>query len=233
MANKMEVIMPEIIIYNTLNSIFQIVKDDFAENSLEDTILYTFFGQDSNQKEVAWETFNYFDQAQELFINRGVEITLGYNMETASMGCIHILLPQETGRPFSLGADENYQQNYVENVRPGQANYFPTYSMTYDSNYNLMITSDNTMEVLLIYNFIKASFIALNAHIELSGLRLPKFGGQDVNLQSDLVPPHIFHRSFNLSFFYEVIVPDLFSRRIIKKFKIAGINTANTTDNEN
>ena len=82
---------------------------------------------------------------------------------------------------------------------------------------------------MLIYNLLKASFIALNAHIELAGLRLPKISGQDINFQSDLIPTHIFHRSLMLNFKYEVNVSDFFYKRIIKSFKVTGITYENDT----
>lgn len=224
------VLMPEIVIYNTLNSIFQIIKDDFeSEDSEIDTILYHMFGVDENNKELEWETFNYFEQAKELFIKRKIEVNLGYNMENSGQGVIHILLPEETGRDFGIGADENYKPNFITDDSNSQYSQ-PQYNNVYDANYNLMITSENTLEVLLIYNFIKVSFIALNVHLQLSGLQLPKFSGRDVQVQSDLVPTHIFHRSFGLSFFYEVYVPDFFRKKIIRNFKVTGINLTNSND---
>lgn len=229
--NISAVLMPEIVIYNTLKSIFKIVKEDFANASSEqDTILYNFFGKDENNNIVSWETFDYFEQSKELFINRNIEVNLGYNMENSGMGVVHILLPEEIGRDFGIGADENYQPNVITNISNGVDNFTPQYNKMYDANYNLMITSENTLEVLLIYNFIKASFIALHYHLELSGLRLPKFSGRDVQIQSDLVPTHIFHRSFNLSFMYEVYVPDFFSKRIIRGFSVTGITLSNTNE---
>jgi hypothetical protein len=229
--NVSAVLMPEIVIYNTLKSIFKIVKDDFNSASSEsETILHNFFGIDENNNKLSWETFDYFEQAKELFIQRDIEVNLGYNMENSGLGCVHILLPEETGRDFGIGADENYQPNVVTPISPGVDNYTPQYNKMFDASYNLMITSENTLEVLLIYNFIKASFIALHYHLELSGLRLPKFAGRDVQIQSDLVPSHVFHRSFNLSFFYEVYVPDFFSKRIIREFAVTGIIQSNENE---
>lgn len=225
------VIMPEIILYNTLKSIFNIVKKDFNESESEkDSILYSYFGLDDNGNRLSWETFDYFEQAKELFIRRNIEVNLGYNLEKSAMGVVHILLPEETGRDLGIGADENYQPNVIEHQSSGRSNYKAQFTNTFDANYNLMITSENTMEVLLLYNFIKASFISLYYHLELSGLRLPKLSGRDVQFQSDLVPTNVFHRSLNVSFMYEVTVPDLFSKRIIRAFSVTGINSSNTNE---
>lgn len=222
------VLMPEIILYKTLMAIFQIVRDDYANQTSEaDSLLHQYFGIDECGNPIQWESFNYYEQAKELFINKDkIQVNLGYNMQTSDVACVHIMLPNESGRPFGIGADENYigYAAHDSDVPQEQA----IFTKLFDATYNLIITSENTLEVLLIYNFLKASFISLHTHIELSGLRLPKISGQDIQLQSDLVPPHIFHRGFGLSFVYEVHVPDIMRRKLIKEFKVTGITLSDS-----
>ena len=223
------VLMPEVVIYNTVNSILQIVRDDYNSRPLQDTILHQYFGVTECGESLEWETFNYFEQAKELFIDKNrIQINLGYNMEVSDMACIHIMLPNESGKPLGIGGDENYI-GYAEqqsNDNEVQA----IFTKMFDATYNLIITSENTLEVLLIYNFLKAAFVTLYTHIELSGLRLPRIGGQDIQLQSDLVPPHIFHRGLGLSFTYEMHVPDIVRNRLIKEFKVTGIKLSNKNE---
>lgn len=217
--NQPGIIMPEIIIYKSLVSIFNIVKQDFLESTDEEqSMLFNFFGKDENGDFLNFEQFNYFEQAKETFIQKSPQVNLGYNLEVASMGSIHILLPGENGQPLTIGADENYQP-YIQN----QTEFKATFSQRFDSTYNILITSENTFEVILIYNLLKSSILALNYHFELAGLRLPKTSGQDLNVQSDLVPTHIFHRSLMLNFFYELNVSDFFYKKLVKNFKITGI----------
>lgn len=222
------VLMPEVVIYKTLMAMFSIVRKDFEENPLEDTILHSYFGIDECGNPLQWESFNYFEQAKQLFIdNNKIQVNLGYNMEVSDVPCVHIMLPNESGRPFGIGADENYLGSAAQQQAGVRQEIF---TKLFDATYNLIITSENTLEVLLIYHFLKAAFISLHAHVELSGLRLPKISGQDIQLQSDLVPPHIFHRGFGLSFVYEVHVPDIMRKRMIKEFKVTGINLSNNDD---
>ena len=219
------ILMPEIVLYNTINSILDIVRSDFNNNQLQDTILFHYFGKTECGDNVNWETFNYLEQAKELFVNKNkIQVNLGYNMSVSDIACIHIMLPSETGQPLGIGADENYI-GYQENKHSDTMQAI--FTEMFDATYNLIITSESTMEVLLIYNFLKASFISLYTHIELSGLRLPKISGQDIQLQNDLVPPHIFHRSLGLNFKYEVHVPDILRKRMIKDFNITGISLSN------
>jgi len=213
------IIIPEVIIYKTLKTVFKLVKDDYDSNTLEDTMLYSLFGVDENGDRIAFESFDYLNQAIETFVRKTPQVNLGYNLEVASMGCVHILLPAENGSPLGIGADENYQP-YDENV--DATSYRAVFTQKYDSTYNLLISSENSFELLLIYNLLKSSLLALNYHLELSGLRLPKISGQDVNLDSSKIPTHIFHRSVLLNFSYELNVPNFFFTKLIKEFVITG-----------
>lgn len=213
------IIIPEAIIYKTLKTIFNLVKDDFDQNTLEDTMLYSLFGVDSNGDRIKFESFDYLNQAIETFVKKSPQVNLGYNLEVASMGCIHILLPAENGSALGLGADENYQP-YDSNE--DATSFREVFTQKYDSTYNLLISSENSFEVILIYNLLKSSLLALNYHLELSGLRLPKISGQDVNLDSSKVPTHIFHRSVLLNFSYELNVPNFFFTGLVKNFIVSG-----------
>lgn len=215
------IIMPELLIYNTVKSILNLIKIDYEERGDLDSLLFHYFGVDNSteRKEMEWETFNYFEQAKQLFLNKNIEVNLGYNMSVSEIPCIHIILPSESGKPLGLGADENYVgYNDGNGSQP-----VPVYTETFNATYNLIITSPNSLEVILIYNLLRASLISTYYHLELGGLRLPRISGQDINLQGDLTPTHIFHRGLGISFDYEVIVPDIIRKRIVKGMKITGI----------
>lgn len=219
-ARAEAVLMPEIVLYKTLNAIFNTVQKDYNDAvNKDETILHRTFGKDGCDNDVQFEQFNYLQQSVETFIKKKPSVQLGYNMEVSAMGAVHILLPNESGKPMALGADENYQPNIFNE---DETEYRPVYTQGFSSTYNLMISSENTFEVILIYNMMKAGIIALNAHLELSGMQHPKIGGSDVTMQNDLIPPHIFHRSLTVMFDYEVNVPDFFSKKVIKEFALQG-----------
>jgi hypothetical protein len=221
MENNNAIIMPEVILYKSLKSIFEIVKKDYNDNvDKEKTLLYSLFGKDENGDLLNFEEFEYFKQSIETFVLKTPQVNLGYNLEVANLGCVHILLPAENGSPLSIGGDEGYVPNQVDEA---QGIFREVFAQKFDTTYNLLISSENTFEVVLIYNLLKASFLALNAHFELAGLRLPKVSGQDLNVDSNLVPTHIFHRSLMVNFFYELIVPNFFYRSLVKEFTISGI----------
>lgn len=233
MANKYGILMPDTVIYNSLNAFLDIIKKDYVANAadLSKSILNILFDKDENELDIDFETFDYLVQAKSLFIDKKVQVNIGYNLETAAMACIHILLPNESGSPFGIGADENYQpqiNTVVDAGTPDEETFAQEiFTKRFESTYQLIITSENIFEVLLIYYYIKSCLISLNYHLELMGLRNLRIGGQDINIQQDSIPTHIFHRTLTLNFFYESNVPNFLKSKIIKQFQATGINNTN------
>lgn len=218
-------IIPEITLLKTLESILKVVKDDWntkSPSNVTETYLYKLFKKDEFGNDLKINTFNYFDEAVDAIAKKTIPIYLGYNMSVSEQVGVHILLPSDNGRPLNLGAGEGYQQ---DELSTDETKIATTFSFTTDTVYQIMVSGSNSSEVVLVYHFLRAGLLSLNYHLELCGLRSPKFGGQDINFQSDLVPPNLFHRSIMLSFFYEVNVPDLFYKAIISAFSTSGIMT--------
>ena len=72
--------------------------------------------------------------------------------------------------------------------------------------------------------------LSLYYHFELSGLRDPKWSGQDVSIQQDLIPTHIFHRALGITFWYEVTIPNMITKKLISGLQITGIINTNNTN---
>jgi hypothetical protein len=59
-------------------------------------------------------------------------------------------------------------------------------------------------------------------HLELMGLRLNKISGNDVLFRDEMMPNGIFHKVLNLSFNYELKVPQSVANEIIKNIFFSG-----------
>jgi hypothetical protein len=223
MADNFEGIhMPELIIYEFLKTIQKIVKNDYDSSvDKNDSILSLLFKNDRQGKNIALETFDYFSQAERIIIKDGFQVNIGYNSEVSkAMGCVHILMPTESSDAIGIGGNEGYQDNIIDS---SNSNFTPVFEQNFNTSYNLLISSLNSLEVVVIYNFLKACFLSLHDHLELYGLQNLKMSGSDIQMQSDLVPTQIYHRSLTLSFSYEMIIPKLYKTKIAKDFKLTGI----------
>ena len=226
------ILLPEIVIYNTLESIVKLLRDDLQENVADDkkTILYKILGVDEEGKPIKMNLYNYFVQAKKMILTpQNLSVNFGYNQEVAKIISMHILLPSEQGEA-AIGEDEGYLEDDIldeEGKKTATQQYF---TQTYNCTYQIMITSNNSSEVNVVYNVMKSMLLMLVPHLELMGIRIPSLSGNDIMMQDDLSPVPIFHKVINISFKYEHNVPQLVKQEVAKKFYIAMRAIENSDD---
>ena len=213
------ILLPEFVIHKTLVAIVEMLRADLAEHVADDTqsLLYKILGTDEQGQPLQLNLYNVFKQAKKIIqTENNLSVNFGYNQEVAQIISLHILLPSEQGK-MAIGADEGYLSDDI--VEDGEKvrvqNY---YTQMYDATYQIMITSNNSAEVNVVYNILKSMLLMLVPQLELMGLRLPTLSGNDVVMQDDLVPVPLFHKVINLSFTYEHNVPQMVQQLVAKNF---------------
>lgn len=218
----MPINIPEITVFNAVNNCLKYLRDDFKRhNKEEDTFLYrNFNGIKTNDNSI-----NFYDQAKKLLIvnekrSRDLKIAMGYNLERAAMPTIHVIVPSEQAGGYDgIGVDHGYQPEDDSNYPKTSTISF---SRSFKAQYNLLMTSDNIFEVLIMYHVVRALIISmipmLDAKSQMKDIRL---SGQDITLQQDLMPSNINHRILAISFSYDVDVQNIEERDDITttKFK--------------
>jgi len=216
--------IPEIIIYNTLETIKKVLKDDIVENVADSkkSILYRMLGENSDGQPIRLNNYNYFEQAKRIFSKtQFLSVNFGYNFQVAKDLSLNIMLPAESSCDSSIGLGEGYITE-TETDSVGNEIKRETLTQMMESNYQIMISGDNSSEVSVVYNVLKSMLLILSPHLELLGLRLPKISGNDVMMQDDLIPVAVFHKVLNLSFKYELTVPKTVCDEVIKNFVFKG-----------
>ena len=212
-----QILIPEIKILEIIETALKVVEVDFNGTVDEtQTILYRVFGGNQIGK------FNFYEQAKEVFLRgnehpRKIQTRMMFDAQRASLPTIHISMPSESHGSDGIGVDEGYEENFVDSQK-GTVN--KTYTRMFDAQYNCIITSDNSLEVLCVYHMVKAVLIGIFDNIEFQGIRNPKLSGQDLQLNSDLVPPHIFVRGVGINCSYEQSVPAIQTESFINSFQI-------------
>jgi hypothetical protein len=207
----MSVIVPEIILFNAIQGSLQLIKNDWdATANKTQSLLYSILGTNQLQK------YNLYEQAQAVFLAkkdspRALDVNMFFNANRAAIPTIHITLPSETLSTNGLGTDEGF----IPADQTAQTYNFP-FTRRFRTKYNIIITSDNTNEVICIYHMLRACFIGLIPYFSVTGLEDPKLNGGDIQLNSSLVPPHVFMRAIGIEFDYEVSVPQLQSNPLTK-----------------
>ena len=216
------ILLPEFVIQRTLVTIVKMLRDDLEENKGDETqsLLYKILGLDEQGQALKLNLYDVFKQDKKIVqTKQNLSVNFGYNQEVANIISMHILLPSEQGS-MTIGADEGYLEDDVFDDDGNKIGVQQYYTQTYESTYQIMITSNNSAEVNVVYNILKSMLLMLVPHLELMGLRLPTLSGNDIVMQDDLVPVPIFHKVLNLSFKYEHNVPKLTQERIAKQFYV-------------
>lgn len=213
------ILFPEIVIYNTLNSIVSLLRDDLKKKSDDkDTILYKILGVDEEGNPIEMNLYNYFKQAKKIILlPQNLTVNFGYNQEVAKIISLHILLPSENAEA-AIGEDEGYMSEDVLDENGKKIGTQQMFTQMYDSTYQIMITSNNSAEVNVVYNILKSMLLMLVPHLELMGLRVPKLSGNDIVMNDEYTPVPIFHKVLNLSFKYEHTVPQMVQQEVAKNF---------------
>lgn len=206
-------LMPEVVLYNVLTTIVKVLRKDIedhpSEETEKDSLLYRLMGVDEEGAPLRLNSFNYFKQARKIISKKdNLQVYFGYNLKALQTLSLCILLPGEEGR-YTIGADEGY-------LTDNDGREYLT--QTYESNYQVMLTSENSQEVITMYNIIKSMLLMLVPQMGVMGIMNPRFGGQDIVMQDDLSSVPLFHKAINISFQYEHNVPSLVEKELAKSF---------------
>jgi len=188
------------------------VETDASKRSL----LYQIFG------DLKFDGMSYFQQCKRILEHtfesgsRSLDFYLGYNTNREGFPMINILLPSEENDPKNVGnvqASTNFYDGSGADLKTNN------YSVTY----NLVITSDNENDVIILYHFLKSlTIMGYEQFTSGCGFQNLYTSGRDIMLDFDIDPMNTFHRTLALSFFYENEIPDLFSSTDITGFNFNG-----------
>ena len=203
------IISPEIVLLTSIQSVLNYIRKDFKDNSSQETktLLYKILVGNQLQR------YNLFTEAKKVIITnegdpRHLTINLFYNANVKGVPTIHITSPSEQTINNTIGIGEGLRES--EFTDPDEdisedtlSTYRRVFNRRFKASYNLVITSDNTNEIVLLYHFIRSILISLVDHLNFSGLQNIDFGGSDLN-QNYNIPAGIYAKSISITFQYDV-----------------------------
>jgi hypothetical protein len=221
----MSLIIPEVILQDSVNKILKIVRADFLGAGQEsDSLLY------KTLEGLRVLNYDMYEQAKTVIITeankdpRHIEVLLSYNPQDTRYPSVHVTLPNESTGSGGAGVDSlGFGENDLDdNPSDVATTWTPTFNRSFQAVYSIVILSDNRNEVTLIYHLLKAGLIALNEHLQLSGLENIMFSGGDLSFQSQL-PPGLFFRSISCKFHYDVNVPSWTTKAVVKEINFEAV----------
>mgnify|MGYP000859487121 CR=1 FL=1 len=215
---------PEIILLNSFRNLFNHLRKDHADclaaGDETKSILYLVTVDNALQR------YNLFEQAKTVFLiqddnPRYLDVNLFFNAERASIPTLHITIPSEMEKNNTIGIGEGFNDYFYDQQ---QTSYRRTFNRRFNSRYQLVCTSDNSNEVVLIYHVVRNTLISLTEHLNQSGLECIKLSGSDITLSQDIVPINVYARGIGLDFEYNVQAFDLFLNQLLP-FNLAGVDS--------
>lgn len=204
--------VPEIIILNTLKKVLKKIRTDYNDNlaTPQESLLYRILNGNDLQR------YKLFDQAVSVICTtvdnpRHIDINLFFNAKKLGPPTLHITLPAEGEKNNAIGQGLGFHE---PRYSADGTQWNEVYNRRFNSKYNLIITSDNTNEVVLLYHFFRSIIISLTAHFTLSHIENIKLSGGDIQINTELVPSNIFTRAIGIDFEYDVEGQELFNHEM-------------------
>lgn len=197
------IIIPENIISHLVRGILDTVySDTMSQPNKEDTILYGIFG------DLKHERINYFEEAAKVFDRSNsnpnkITTRLSFNTNFENMPTVYITTGQDDHKFSAIGSYDGSDDKVSKDKLVSNS----MYSTMFSAETNIVIVTDGMEQMLIIYHVLRAMLLATSDTLSLSGLQNPKFGGNDILLNDEMIPKNIFMRTISLKYEYELCVP--------------------------
>ena len=210
-----------------VESLVNFVKEDYQQKLQEGYVDESFLNRCFDEDDVD-EKINYLSVAQELFVrpvtdSRKLEIRLLFDRDRATLPTIHVREPAKMkGSTDTIGfiGEDLYEndQRYDEGDEPIYPNtYHNSVRRSFNSQFELMITSANRHEVLIIEEVIMALLMGSQ---DMLHLVLPFYLNQ-ISVKelmfNDNISPNIFIKAITLNAGYDKTYPEIVKNEIIQK----------------
>lgn len=221
----MGIIIPEVQLCNVLVTVVSHVKADYEKNQTDSTpeqsLLYRYFHGTVDHKK------NYYDEAVDLFTRgvdhpRRIDVRMAFDAKRAPIPTVHITMPSDQSGDNSLGVGETSDTEIVEDQ------IVVNYERRFNTEYQIVCTSDQHSETLLMYHLIRAALISTFDAFSMAGIENIRLSGQELKINPDLAPSHIFMRSIGVSFSYDVVVPRWWNEKLINDIVVGKLTHINS-----
>lgn len=176
------------------DSLIQWVRQDLINNVTTPTEswLYTEFN------DVVLDDTNFYVQLKELIERdnldqRKLEVRLMFDKDRANLPTIHIHYPQEDGRSGDNTLNTGFT---ITEVVDGKN--INKYSRSFIGQYELIVTGGNSLEVIMLYEFLDAILIAAADTLAYNFDKF-EFSGKQLMANQDVIPYLTYYRAIGMS----------------------------------
>jgi hypothetical protein len=201
-----KIIIPEQKVKGVVDYILNYLKKDYKDAvDKSSSYLHLLFGDYSGNS-----TYDYWKNSVALFTRgpeepRAIETHFFLNRSRFSMPTVHITMNADQNGPDGIGFDNGWDGT---SFQPSEGiGSRDTGGREFNTRFQIVITSDNTFDVLIIYHTLMACLIGNSHLLTLNGLQNPTLKGGDIILNDQSNPSGIYARAIFLDCFYSIVAP--------------------------
>lgn len=221
--NNTPLVIPDIILVDTLNLAIDAIREDYVAHETDGTIQESFLYLLLNSLGIG--RYNLIKNAVEIFGTTPEhpkhidKVKLSYDHNSSKSPAVFVTLPSENDRNNSLQVGSGDQEPLYIGSDSEDDQYREQYMRRYFATYQVVIICENRNEMIVLYHVIKSLLTASIGHLTIEGLQNIKLGGQDLRL-SPVVSDKLFTRAITISFEYEQVIPSLFIKNIFRTIRL-------------
>lgn len=195
-------------IKEVVTALIEFIRQDLIDNALtpNESWLYREFNG------IVLDDTNFYTQLKHL-IEKGdddrqkLEVRLMFDKDRANLPTIHIHYPSETVQ----GGDNTLNTGYmgIEVINDHNVNL---YARSFVGQYELIVTGGNSLEVVMLYEFLDGLLIAGADTLSYNFDKF-EFSGKQLMPNQDIIPYLIYYRAIGVTLQNKKIVTSLLSKR--------------------
>jgi len=203
-------VIPEAKMFQILESLIEFIRCEIKDpNTAEqDSFLYLLLQGNYDS------TLDYYNEAKNIFSKsekdeRFLVVKQTLDRSRLQLPTVTLLVDEESlHKKNSVGQG----QGDYSSVELSTGDLKATYSKRYSSSFQILVSSDNVTEVLIIEAVLKAGLVSIFETFSDSCLQNPRIETSAINLDSDAI--NASYRSISVSFFYDLVTPSIYSDKI-------------------
>jgi len=208
------VMIPEIVLFNVIEAVLEEISNDWKNAAQEsDSLLHQmYYGLKEDKRD-------YYKESVDLFVRRQdhprrVKLRQSYDASVGGVPCIHITTPSDDMGQNSIGVGESGAEGSALQFE-AEGTIRPILERRFKSRYSFFCTSDNASEALMIYHTVRAFLIGTMDILEFSGFSNIQLSGQELKINAENAPSHIFCRAINFTCEVDIRTPKFHSYKKI------------------
>jgi hypothetical protein len=220
--------IPEAVLLKTIEDSLNYIRADYKSQSDKSK---SWLAQAFQDTSLQVDKYNFYNELVVILIVRDeadpkfFEGDLMFDRRRERVPSYHITLPSESlsdgntlgvgESDFSLFIPETTELNSDIDIKE-------VFTRRIQTNYNIVIMSDNSNEVVAIYHLMRAILIASTFAFNTLGLENLTHAGQDVQPYRELAT-QLYMRAISIGFQYQTSVPSLTFNKMVTEIQNQGI----------